>query len=115
MAERHFKDGRRVERDFDVLGLSWLTRLCNIAWRSGTVPLDWATGMVATLFKKRDQTVCSNYREITLLSLPGKVYARVLERRICQMVEPQIQVAEMSFLHRVAGSTLRESGIKVLQ
>ncbi|KAK3572108.1 hypothetical protein QTP86_022187 [Hemibagrus guttatus] len=28
----------------DVVGLSWLTRLCNIAWRSGTVPLDWATG-----------------------------------------------------------------------
>ncbi|TWW71090.1 hypothetical protein D4764_17G0005730 [Takifugu flavidus] len=25
----------------DVVGLSWLTRLCNIVWTSGTVPLDW--------------------------------------------------------------------------
>ncbi|KAI3359360.1 hypothetical protein L3Q82_002860 [Scortum barcoo] len=43
-------------KSLDVVGLSWLTRLCNIAWRLGTVG-------------------------ITLLSLPGKVYTRVLERR----------------------------------
>ncbi|KAK3508316.1 hypothetical protein QTP70_021492 [Hemibagrus guttatus] len=28
-------------KSLDVVGLSWLTSLCNIAWRSGTVPL-WA-------------------------------------------------------------------------
>ncbi|XP_051922980.1 uncharacterized protein LOC127601606 [Hippocampus zosterae] len=28
----------------DVVGLSWLTRLCNIAWSTGRVPLDWQTG-----------------------------------------------------------------------
>ncbi|KAK3530905.1 hypothetical protein QTP70_005451 [Hemibagrus guttatus] len=33
-------------KSLDVVGLSWLTHLCNIAWRSGTVPLDWATGVV---------------------------------------------------------------------
>ncbi|KAK3555030.1 hypothetical protein QTP86_005691 [Hemibagrus guttatus] len=69
-------------KSLDVVGLSWLTRLCNIAWRSGTVPLDWVTGVVVPLFKKGDQRVCSNYRGITLLSLPGKVYSRVLERRV---------------------------------
>ncbi|KAI3353555.1 hypothetical protein L3Q82_020075 [Scortum barcoo] len=31
--------------------------------------------------EKGDRRVCSNYRGITLLSLPGKVYARVLERK----------------------------------
>ncbi|KAK3523596.1 hypothetical protein QTP70_002710 [Hemibagrus guttatus] len=49
-------------KSLDVVGLSWLTRLCNIAWRSGTVPLDWATGVVVPLFKKGDRRVCSNYR-----------------------------------------------------
>ena len=33
----------------DVVRLSWLTRLCNIAWSSGAVPLDWQTGMVVPL------------------------------------------------------------------
>ncbi|KAK3546555.1 hypothetical protein QTP70_027318, partial [Hemibagrus guttatus] len=77
-----------------VVGLSWLTRLCNIAWRSGTVPLDWATGVVIPLFKKGDRRVCSNYRGITLLSLPGKVYSRVLERRVRPVLEGSWEFAQ---------------------
>ncbi|KAK3560466.1 hypothetical protein QTP86_009626 [Hemibagrus guttatus] len=42
-------------KSLDVVGLSWLTRLCNIAWWSGTVPLDWVTGVVVPLFKKGDR------------------------------------------------------------
>ncbi|XP_025766010.1 uncharacterized protein LOC112847802 [Oreochromis niloticus] len=56
----------------DVVGLSWLTCLYNVAWRSGAVPLDWQTGVVLPIFKKGDRRVCSNYRGITVLSLLGK-------------------------------------------
>ncbi|KAK3572192.1 hypothetical protein QTP86_025596, partial [Hemibagrus guttatus] len=84
-------------KSLDVVGLSCLTRLCNIAWRSGTVPLDWATGVVVPFFKKGDRRVCSNYRRITLLSLPGKVYSRVLERRVRPLVEPRIQEEQCGF------------------
>ncbi|TWW81779.1 hypothetical protein D4764_01G0015940 [Takifugu flavidus] len=49
------------------------------------------TGVVVPLFKKGDRRVCSNYRGIALLSLPGEVYSGVLERRICRIVEPRIQ------------------------
>uniref|UniRef100_A0AAR2LJT3 Reverse transcriptase domain-containing protein n=1 Tax=Pygocentrus nattereri TaxID=42514 RepID=A0AAR2LJT3_PYGNA len=81
----------------DIVGLSWLTRLCNIAWTSGTVPLDWQTGVVVPIFKKGDRRVCANYRSITLLSLPGKVYAKVLERRLRPIVEPQIEEEQCGF------------------
>ena len=84
-------------KSLDVVGLSWLTRLCSIAWQSGTVPLEWQTGVVVPLHKKGDRRVCSNYRGITLLSLPGKVYARVLERRIRPIVEPRIQEEQAGF------------------
>ncbi|KAK7881169.1 hypothetical protein WMY93_029578 [Mugilogobius chulae] len=84
-------------KSLDVAGLSWLTRLCNIAWRTGTVPLEWQTGVVVPLFKKGDRRVCSNYRGITLLSLPGKVYSRVLERRLRPVVEPRIQEEQCGF------------------
>ncbi|KAK3535000.1 hypothetical protein QTP70_001958 [Hemibagrus guttatus] len=80
-----------------VVGLSWLICLCNIVWQSGTVPLDWATGVVGPLFKKGDQRVCSNYRGITLLSLPGKVYSKVLERTLLLLVEPRIQEEQCGF------------------
>ncbi|KAI3357977.1 hypothetical protein L3Q82_003002 [Scortum barcoo] len=45
-----------------------------------------------------DRRVCSNYRGITLLSLPGKVYARVLEERIGRpIVDPRIQEEQCGF------------------
>ena len=84
-------------KSLDVVGLSWLTRLCSIAWQSGTVPLDWQTGVVIPLFKNVDRKVCSNYQGIILLSLPEKVYSRVLERRIQLIVEPRIQEEQCSF------------------
>ena len=84
-------------KSLDVVGLSWLTHLCSIEWQSRTVPLDWQTGVVVPLFKKGDRRVCSNYRGITLLSLPGKVYSRVLERRIRPIVKPQIQEEQCGF------------------
>jgi len=49
------------------------------------MPVDWQTGIV---IKKRAQRVCSNYIGFTLLSLPRKVYARVLKRRVQPTVEP---------------------------
>ncbi|KAK3514153.1 hypothetical protein QTP70_005085 [Hemibagrus guttatus] len=60
-------------------------------------PLDWVTGVVVPLFKKGDRRVCSNYRGITLLSLPWKVYSKVLERRVRPLVEPQIQEEQCGF------------------
>ncbi|KAK3537268.1 hypothetical protein QTP70_007004 [Hemibagrus guttatus] len=84
-------------KSLDVVGLSWLTCLCNIVWQSGRVPLDWATVVVVPLFKKGDRRVCSNYKRITLLSLPGKVYSRVLERRVKLLVKSWIQEEQCSF------------------
>ena len=54
----------------DVIGLFWLTHLCNTAWTLGAVSLGWQTGVVVLLFKKGGWRVCSSYRGITLLSLP---------------------------------------------
>ena len=41
--------------------------------------------------------MCSNYRGITLLSLPGKVYSEVLERGIRRIVESRIQEVQCGF------------------
>ncbi|XP_036448312.1 uncharacterized protein LOC118823042 [Colossoma macropomum] len=50
----------------DVVGLSWLTRLCSVGWTSGTVPLDWQTRIMVLNLKKGDRRVCANYQSITL-------------------------------------------------
>ena len=81
----------------DIVGLTWLTCLFSVAWMSSTIHVEWQTGEVVPIFKKGDQRVCSNYRGITLLSLPRKVYSRVQERRLWPIVEPQIQEEQCGF------------------
>ena len=78
-------------------GISWLTRVFGVAWETGRVPLDWQTGVVVPIFKKGDQRECSNYRGITLLSLPGKAYAKVLQSRLSEIVDHKIQDEQCGF------------------
>ena len=53
------------------------------AWSTSVIPADWRRGLVVPLWKgKGDRLECSNYRAVTLLSVPGKVFARVLLERI---------------------------------
>ena len=44
-------------KSLDVVGLSWLTRLCSIAWQWGIVSLDWQSRVVVPLFKKGDRGI----------------------------------------------------------
>lgn len=60
-------------KPLNVVGLSWLTRLCNLALRCL-----W-TGRLGWWFPC-SRRVCSNYRAITVFILSEKVYARVLEK-----------------------------------
>ena len=78
-------------------GFAWITRVFQVAWDSGEAPMDWQTGVVIPLFKKGDKTCCDNYRGITLLSLPGKVYAKVLESRLRAIVESKILDEQCGF------------------
>ena len=39
-------------KPLDKMGLSWLTRLFSVGWRSGTTPVEWQTGMVVLILRK---------------------------------------------------------------
>jgi hypothetical protein len=52
-------------------------------WQSGRVPVDWRDGVIIKLYKgKASKMECSSYRPISLLSVPGKVFAHVLLNRL---------------------------------
>jgi hypothetical protein len=60
-----------------------LHHLFALVWKSGKVPTEWKDGLVVSLYKgKGAKSDCSNYRPITLLSVPGKVFANILLARI---------------------------------
>ena len=75
----------------------WLTYVCQVSWKTGEVPKQWQTSVLIPIHKKGDKKKCTNYRDISLLSLPGKVYAKCFEKRCREIVEPQLQDAQCGF------------------
>ena len=52
-------------------------------WNTGIIPTDWKRGLVVPIWKgKSDHQDCNNYRGVTLLSVPGKVFARMIIDRV---------------------------------
>ena len=59
---------------------------------------DWQTGVIIPIFRKGDSKQCTNHRGISILSLPGKVYAKYLERKCREIVELKLEDDQCSFL-----------------
>jgi hypothetical protein len=55
-------------------------------WTEGQMPNDWRCGVLIKLTKKGDTVNCINWRGMTLLSVPSKVFTRVLLNRIKEHV-----------------------------
>lgn len=81
-------------------GQKLLRTLCSIiqnAWTTATVPQDWKDAQLVTIFKKGDRRLCGNYRGISLLSIPGKVFARVLLNRLTSHAESLLPESQCGF------------------
>ena len=78
--------------------LEWLTRVCKVCVTDGVVPKEWQRGIIVPLYKgKGDKGDCKNYRGISLLSIPGKVYGRILIERVRGMTEGMIDEEQCGF------------------
>jgi len=64
-------------------GIKWLTAIFQSVWSSGNIPDDWRRGIILPFYKgKGSRHDCRNYRGISLLSVPGKTFARILFSRV---------------------------------
>ena len=81
----------------DMYGVRWLTRVCRVACRNGQAPKQWQTSAIIPIHKKGDKRKCTSYRGIFLISVPGKVYAKYLEKKCREIVEPKLKDAQSSF------------------
>ena len=61
-----------------------LEQLFSVVWHEETVPRE---GLIVNLFKKGDREDPGNYRGITLLSVVGKVFCKVLNNRLVQCLD----------------------------
>ena len=92
-------DGVRVMfKEGGVTVLEWLVRVFNICFMLSIVLVDWVIACIVPLYKgKGDMYECSNFRGISLLSVVGKVYGRVLINRIRDKAENVIAEVQGGF------------------
>ncbi|KAK7109622.1 hypothetical protein V1264_013633 [Littorina saxatilis] len=66
--------------------LGHLHKLLVHCWKEGEVPQDMRDSNIVTLYKnKGDRSDCNNYRGISLLSIVGKLFARVVRNRLLKL------------------------------
>ena len=58
-----------------------LDRLFNRIWEEERAPLEWLKGNIVKIPKKGDLADCNNWREVNLLIVAFKIFARVLFAR----------------------------------
>ena len=56
-------------------------------WRGGEVPQQWKNAIIMALHKKKDETECGNYRDISLVAHIGKILLKIIARRLSEYCE----------------------------
>lgn len=75
-----------------------LTRLFNKIMEEENVPSDWKKAIIVPIFKnKGSKQDCGNYRGISLISVPSKVFMRVLLNRIKPNIEQKLREEQAGF------------------
>ncbi|XP_032397549.1 uncharacterized protein LOC116705458 [Etheostoma spectabile] len=85
-----------LKADLDA-SVEMLYPLFERIWEEEDVPADWKEGYLIKIPKKGDLSDCNNYRGITLLSVPGKVFNRVLLERMKETVDSQLRDEQTGF------------------
>ena len=82
-----------------VTVIARLTTLFTSYWESEKVAQDLRDAVIVSLYKnKGDKSDCSNYRDITLLSIADKILAKVLlDQLIPTIAEQNLFVSQCSF------------------
>jgi Reverse transcriptase (RNA-dependent DNA polymerase) len=74
-----------------------LLQLYNTAWRQEIIPSDWEVALILPIFKKGDSKQCNNYRGISLLCTPMKVFEKILDAKLRRKIEYTLHEAQSGF------------------
>ena len=67
-------------------------------WEEEKIPDDFRDALIVSLYKnKGSKSDCGNYRSISLFSIAGKIFARVILNRLIQVSEQNLPEAQCGF------------------
>ena len=73
-----------------------LWKIIERIWKQEKVPQDWK-GFLVKVPTKGDQSECENHRGIMLLSVPGKVFNRIMMQRLKTAVDKKLRDHQAGF------------------
>ena len=59
-----------------------LPKIFNCVWKDKKTPSEWSKMLVSPIYKKGSKLDTENYQAISLLSIPGKVFSKILLNRM---------------------------------
>ena len=78
--------------------VEWLWDIIDKCWLTEVLPDDWKVAEIVPLYKsKGKRSECSNHRGISLLSVPGKVFASVILNRCKDSVDRVLREEQCGF------------------
>ena len=83
----------------------YLTHIFNLSLRSGVVPKCWKRKRVTPLFKKGDADDVNNYRPISILPIPMKVFEKIVHCQVSEFLEKNNIISEFQSGFRNKHST----------
>ena len=72
--------------------------LCEKIFVDKQSPEEWSKAIIVPIYKSKDKQECGNYRGISLLSIPSKVYTKILQQRIRKYVEESVSEEQAGFM-----------------
>ena len=72
-------------------------KLCNKIFKEEQIPSEWGKAIIVPIHKKNNKMDCSNYRGISLLSIPGKVYTKMIQQRLKYYMEEIVSEEQAGF------------------
>jgi Reverse transcriptase (RNA-dependent DNA polymerase) len=80
--------------------IKWLHRVILTSWNSEEIPEDWRKMVIIPLHKSNTRQDCNNARGISLLSIAGKIFTKVILNRISDTVESLLRENQCGFRTR---------------
>ncbi|CAE8684982.1 unnamed protein product [Polarella glacialis] len=75
-----------------------LLALYNKCWQAATIPEDWKEAFVVAIYKNKGHPeLAKSYRPISLLNALYKLYARLIQKRLANALEPRVRNRQHGF------------------
>ena len=68
-----------------------------IIWKDEVVPQEWIDAVLVPIPKKGDITKCDNWRGISILSVAGKVFTKLLDQRLAKFADSILSETQAGF------------------